>query len=399
MNDLDFEHAARDKCAIVGIGMTDFTKDSGVSSLRLAAEASKAAISDAGLNVADIDGIVRCDFDTTTTAALASTLGLKNLRFWADTGPGGTAPVMQLSIAIGALLSGQSKAVLIYRALNGRSEARLGAGVRSVKNARVGGQGSFDEFYLPWGLISPGQTFAMVAQEHMRRYGTKQEHLGQLAILCREAANKTPHAQMYNRTLTMDEYLASRPISLPLRLFDFCLETDGAAAAVLTTTVRARDLAQPPALIRGVTGGMPPDMRTGMMFSVTTRDMLEFGATAAGQEIWRRAGIAPQEIDTAQIYDCFTISLLVQLEAFGFCGVGEAGGYIESGALGHDGSLPINTAGGNMSEGYIHGMNHILEAVRQVRGQAANQVEGAKLAFVSSGPLPVGGAAVIRSDT
>ena len=200
------------------------------------------------------------------------------------------------------------------------------------------------------------------------------------------------------RVLSMDEYLASRPISLPLRLFDFCLETDGAVAAVVTTTERARDLPQPPALIRAVAGGMPRDMRAGMMFPIISRDMLEFGAAAAGKELWKRAGVGPADIDVAQIYDCFTISLLVQIEAFGFCPVGEAGDFIDSGALGRGGSLPINTAGGNMSEGYIHGMNHVIEAVRQVRGQASNQVVGAELAFVSSGPLPVGGGTVIRSD-
>jgi acetyl-CoA acetyltransferase len=392
------QFAARDRCAIAGIGTTEFSKDSGRSSLRLAAEAARAAIADAGLRPEDIDGIVRCDFDTTTTAALAATLGMKDMRFWADTGPGGTAPVMQLAIAVGALMSGQAKNVLVFRALNGRSEGRLGTGVPGMGGARVGGQGRFDEFYLPWGLISAGQTFALVAQEHMRRYGTTQEHLGRLAIICREAANRTPHAQMHGRTLTMEEYLDSRPISLPLRLFDFCLETDGAVAAVVTTTERARDMPQPPALIRALAGGMPRDMRAGMMFPVLSRDMLEFGARAAGEELWKRAGIGPAEIDVAQIYDCFTISLLVQIEAFGFCEVGEAGALIESGALGHGGSMPINTAGGNMSEGYVHGMNHVIEAVRQVRGQAANQVAGAQTAFVSSGPLPVGAGAVIRSD-
>jgi acetyl-CoA acetyltransferase len=303
---------------------------------------------------------------------------------------------MQLGIAIGALMTGQAKAVVVYRALNGRSEGRLGAGVPGMGGARVGGQGLFDEFFLPWGLITAGQTFAMVAERHMRKYGTKQEHLGMLAITCRQAANRTPHAQMHDRVLTMDEYMSARPISLPLRLFDFCLETDGAAAAVLTTIDRARDLPQPPVLVRAVAGGKAQDARAGMMFPLVTRDMDDFGGRQAGRELWRRAGVGPQEMDVAQIYDCFTISLLVQLEAFGFCPLGQAGAFIESGALGYGGSLPINTAGGNMSEGYIHGMNHILEAVRQMRGTAANQVRDAELCAVTSGPLPVGSGAVLR---
>jgi len=395
----DLAFLARDKCAVAGIGATEFSKDSGRSSLQLATEAARAAIADAGLTPADIDGIVRCDFDTTTTSNLAVSLGLRNLSFWADTGPGGSAPCMQLAIAIGALMTGQAKAVVVYRALNGRSESRLGAGVPGMDSKRVGGQGLFDEFYLPWGLISAGQTFAMLAEWHMRTYGTRQEHLGMLALICREAANRTPHAQMHGRTLTMDEYLASRPISLPLRLFDFCLETDGAVAAVLTTTERARDLAKPPVLIRAVAGGKANDARAGMMFPLVTRGMDDLGGAQAGRELWRRAGVGPGEMDVAQIYDCFTISLLVQLEAFGFCPRGEAGPYIESGALARGGSMPINTAGGNMSEGYIHGMNHVIEAVRQMRGTAANQVEGAELCAVTSGPLPVGSGAVLRRDS
>lgn len=394
----DWATLARDKCAIAGIGSTEFSRNSGRSSLTLATEAARSAIADAGLTPADIDGIVRCDFDTTTNSTLAAALGLPNLSFWADTGPGGAAPSMQIAVAVGALLSGQARHVLIYRALNGRSESRLGAGVPGMGGARVGGQGLFDEYYLPWGLISAGQTFAMVAQMHMRQYGTRQEHLGMLAMICREAANRTPHAQMHGRALSMDEYLASRPISLPLRLFDFCLETDGAVACVLTTTERARDLAQPPVLVRAVAGGKPRDHRAGMMFPIVSRDMGDFGGTQAGAELWRRAGLGPRDMDVAQVYDCFTISLLVQLEAFGFCPVGEAGPYIASGALNRDGAMPINTAGGNMSEGYVHGMNHVAEAVRQMRGTAANQVDGAETCFISSGPLPVGVGAVLRRD-
>lgn len=396
--DEDLAFLARDKCAIAGIGMTEFSKDSGRSSLQLATEAARAAIADAGLTPADIDGVVRCDFDTTTTSNLAVSLGLRNLSFWADTGPGGAAPSMQLGVAIGALMTGQAKAVVVFRALNGRSEGRLGTGVPGMGGARVGGQGLFDEYFLPWGLITAGQTFAMVAERHMRKYGTRQEHLGMLAMICREAANTTPHAQMRDRKLTMDEYMASRPISLPLRLFDFCLETDGAVAAVLTTTERARDLAQPPVLIRAVAGGKANDARAGMMFPIVTRDMDDFGGAQAGRELWRRAGVGPKDMQVAQIYDCFTISLLVQLEAYGFCPLGEAGAFIESGALGRGGSMPINTAGGNMSEGYVHGMNHVLEAVRQMRGTSSNQVAGAELCAVTSGPLPVGSGAVLRRD-
>jgi acetyl-CoA acetyltransferase len=390
----DLAIAARDKCAIAGIGATEYSRDSGRSTLALATEAARAAISDAGLNPDDIDGIVRCDMDRTMPVSIATALGLRKLHFWADTGPGGTAPSMMIGLAVSAVLSGQAKAVVVYRSLNGRSEDRFGspAGPR----ARAGGYGSYDEYYLPYGLLTPGQHFAMMARRHMHEYGTKPEHLGAIAIACREAANRTPHAQMHGKPLTMEAYLASRPISLPLRLFDFCLESDGACAVVVTSTERARDLARPPVTIRAVAGGQPADPRAGMMFPALARaDVTDIGARQASDELWRRAGLGPRDMDFAQFYDCFTISVLLQLEAFGFCKAGEGGPFAASGAIGRGGAIPINTAGGNMSEGYIHGLNHFVEAVRQLRGQAANQVEGAAYGLVTSGLYPFGSALVL----
>jgi acetyl-CoA acetyltransferase len=391
----DLAIAARDRCAIAGIGTTEYSKDSGRSTLALAAEAAQAAIADAGLSPDDIDGIVRCDLDKVTPSSLATALGLHGMRFWADTGPGGIAPSMMIGIAVGALLSGQAKAVLCFRSLNGRSEARFGSPTDQAP--RVGGQGSYDEYFLPYGMISPGQHFAMIARRHMHDHGTTAEHLGAIAIACREAANRTPHAQMHDRPLTMDAYLASRPIARPLRLFDFCLETDGACAVVVTTTEHARNLAKRPVTIRAVAGGQAHDTRAGMMFPAMLRaDPTDIGGRAAATELWRRAGMGPADIDVAQIYDCFTISVLLQLEAFGFCKIGEGGPFAASGALLKGGSIPINTAGGNMSEGYIHGMNHIVEAVRQMRGEASNQVDGAESSLVTSGLYPLGAGVVLR---
>lgn len=386
----------RDRCAIVGIGKTEFSRDSGRSVLTLATEAAKAAIADAGLVPADIDAIVRADVDDVTPIALATSLGLTNLNYWGDTGPGGVAPCMMLGLAVGALISGQAKAVLAFRSLNGRSEARLGRG-KPAADAVVGGRATFDEFYAPYGLLTAGQTFALMTQRHMSQFGTTAEHLGEVALACRAAAQHAPHAQMNGKPLTMEHYLASRMISTPLRLFDFCLETDGAAAVVITLADRARDLARRPVLIRAVAGGLAQDRRAGMMMPVTTRaDITELGGRQAGEALWRRAGVGPADIDIAQFYDCFTISVLLQLEAYGFVAKGESGPFVESGAIRKGGTLPINTAGGHMSEGYVHGMNHILEAVRQLRGEADMQIEGAELSLVTGGPLPVGSSAVLR---
>lgn len=397
MIDDELSFAGRDKAAVVGIGQTEFSRDSGRGVLSLATEASLKAIADAGLTVDDIDGIVRCEQDTVRPYSLAASLGMKNLHYWADTGPGGVAPCMMMGVAMGAVLSGQAKAVLAFRSLNGRSESRLGAGTSRMSSEVVGGFGTYDEFFLPYGLQTAGQTFALMARRHMLDYGTTPEQLAAVAMTCREHANRTPHAQMAGRTLSLDDYLGSRMISSPLRLFDYCLESDGACAVVITTAERAKDLPHTPVLIRAVAGGAPRDHRVGMMFPAITRDdITELGGRQAGAELWRRAGVGPHEMDCAQIYDCFTISVILQLEAYGFCAKGEGGPLAASGALKLGGSLPINTGGGHLSEGYVHGMNHIVQAVRQLRGTADMQVPGAELAMCTGGPLPVGSSVVFR---
>jgi acetyl-CoA acetyltransferase len=387
----------RDRCAVVGIGATEFSRDSGRSALTLATEASLAAIADAGLAPQDIDGIIRCTSDTVSHNALGASLGVRELNFWGETGPGGVAPCAMLGMAAGAILSGQAKTLLLYRSLNGRSEVRFGAGQNRSGAQVVGGLGSYDELFLPYGLATAGQMFALIAQRHMLQYGTTAEQLGALALLCRENANGTPHAQMHDRALTMDDYLGSRFIAKPLRLFDFCLETDGACAVVVTAADRAADMPHPSVLIRAVGLGSPPDLRGGMMFpSLMRDDITVMPGYIAARRLWSDAGLGPHDIDVAQIYDCFTISLLLQLEAYGLCDRGEGGPFAASGALRRDGAIPINTAGGNMSEGYIHGMNHILEAVRQLRGAAAVQIAGAETCLVTGGPLPIGSSAVLR---
>lgn len=386
----------RDRCAIAGIGTTEYSSRSGRSALTLASEAVRAALDDAGLAVADVDGFVRSDFDKVQAFSLAGALGAKNIAYWGDSGPGGCGPCMMLGLAIGAILSGQASTVVLYRALNGRSGgARLGQGTR-----RTGGGGeTFDEFFIPQGLLAAGQIFSLVAQRCMVEGRLKPEHLAQVAITQRAHANLAPHAQMHGRTLSIDDYFNARMISTPQRLYDYCLETDGAAAVVVTSTERARTLRKRPVQIRAVAGAMPADVRAGMIFSTVTRDdITELPAVRVAPTLWQRAGMAPDDIDIAQIYDCFTVSVLLQLEAFGFCGRGEAGEFVCNGQIGRSGRLPVNTAGGNLSEGYIHGVNHIVEAVRQLRGEAAMQIPDATTCLVTSGPLPLASAAILRTD-
>jgi acetyl-CoA acetyltransferase len=198
----------------------------------------------------------------------------------------------------------------------------------------------------------------------------------------------------------MDNYLGARMIADPLRLFDFCLETDGACAVVVTSTERARDLRQPPAVIRAVAQGSMPDPQPGMMYPVLMRESItELPARYVADTLYRRAGMGPNDIDVGQFYDCFTITVLLQLEDWGFCKKGDGGPFAASGAIDLGGEIPINTGGGHLSEGYIHGMNHVLEGVRQVRGTSTSQVEGAETCLVTSTPLPPGSALILRSDT
>lgn len=388
------ETSHRDRCAIAGIGATDFSRDSGRSDLILAVQAARAALDDAGLDAGSIDGIVRCDMDTVRPNDLAHALGIPELTFWAETGPGGTAPPAMIGLAIGAILSGQASTVLCFRELNGRSGRRFGRARDAAEP--VGGAGSYDEFFAPHGLVTPGQIFALMAQRHFHEFGTRPEHLGHIALACRARANANPAAQMYDRSLSMDEYLAARTIAEPLRLFDFCLETDGAAAVIVTSTERARDLRRPPVLIRAVAQASIPDPQPGVQFPVLMRESItSLPAQAVARTLYRRAGLGPEDIDVAQLYDCFTITVLMQLEDWGFCKKGEGGPFAASGALDLGGSLPINTGGGHLSEGYIHGMNHILEGVRQIRGESTSQVPDAEHCLVTATPLPPGSALIL----
>jgi len=204
---------------------------------------------------------------------------------------------------------------------------------------------------------------------------------------------------MHDKELSMDDYMAARMISRPLRLFDCCLETDGAAAVVVTTTERARDLANAPAVIRAVAHSSGPRVQPGQMFPALLRDSITSQpARYTAQRLYEKAGLGAADIDVAQLYDCFTITVLMELEDFGFCDTGEGGRFAASGALELDGALPINTGGGHLSEGYIHGMNHIVEGVRQIRGTSTSQVSGAEVCLVTSAPPPASSALVLVAD-
>ena len=386
-------------CAVAGIGTTDFSRDSGRSDLTLATQAVLAALDDAGLDPAQVDGIVRCDLDLVRHNDLAEALGIPQLSYWGESGPGGVAPCALVGQAVGAILSGQASTVVVFRALNGRSGRRYGAAPTAAGQAITGGNVSYDEFFLPYGLLTAGQMFALMAQRHMIEYGSTAEQLASIAIACRDRALANPAAQMHGRPLTMDGYLSARMISSPLRLYDYCLETDGAAAIVVTSAERARDSRHGGVLIHAVAQASVPGTQPGIMFPVLMRDSItSLSSQAVADLLWSRAGLGPDDVDVAQLYDCFTITLLLQLEDYGFVKRGEGGAFAADGGIGLDGPLPCNTSGGHLSEGYIHGMNHVVEGVRQIRGTSTAQVAGAEVSLVTSAPPPASSALILTAD-
>lgn len=385
----------REECAIVGVGSTAMSAASGRSVLSLATEASLGAISDAGLCADDIDGVVRMNLEEVLHNDIAMSLGLSRLSYWGETATGGGAPCGMIGQAVAAVLAGLAEHVLVFRSLNGRSGRRFGQGASRSAGTEVGGFGSYDEFFSPAGLVAPGQAWALLAARHMHEFGTKEEHFGAIAVACRNRANANPNAAMFGKSLTIDSYLAARTISSPLRLFDYALETDGACAVVVSRTKRPLDWPRPVAKIRSVAQATTRSPQPGVVFaSVVQADPMVQPTRFVADSLFERAGIRPADVDVAELYDCFTPTVLFQLEDFGFCKKGDGGPFVADGSIELGGSLPINTAGGNLSEGYLQGMNHIVEGVRQIRAESTSQVPDAEVVLVSSA-APLGSSAIL----
>jgi acetyl-CoA acetyltransferase len=361
----------RDQVAIAGIGCTEFSKNSGVSTLTLGTRAILAALEDAGLPPDKLDGLATFRVgDSVLPAILAQALGIKDLKYYIDQFGGGSVSHSIIGQAALAIHAGIADYVVCYRALNARSEFRMGGTGRPLVDAVE------TQYQAPFGYFTPPQQYAMAARAHMERYGTTEEQLGRIAVTQRAHAAKNDRALMRTE-ITLEDYLASRWVVEPFRLFDCCLETDAAVAVLVTSAERARDLQKPPTLISGATWGSG-----NTLYSNEQSDPTRTAAADMAPRLFEMAGVSPNEIDVAQLYDCFTYSVLVQLEDYGFCAKGEGGPFVEGGATALGGSLPVNTHGGFLSEGYVHGMNHVYEAVSQLRGEAgARQVEGAQIAL------------------
>lgn len=383
-----------DKTAIVGIGHTEYSRDSGRSELTLACEAISAAIADAGLTPADIDGITKFTMDNNDPVDIARNLGIPELRYAGEVNyGGGGGPMGTILQAAMAVATGQAKAVVAFRAMNERS----GRGTpRFGQAASAAGAAGLHSYQAPYGLFSPAQMVALAARRHMHLYGTESRHFGEIAVTCRHHANLNPDAMMYGRPMTIDDHQHSRMIASPLHLLDCCLETDGGAALVITSADRARDLPQPPVSIAGIGfGGGHWNHR----FMVKDMDSVHSESTVIAKHVFRDAGITHKDIDVLFIYDHFTPLVLMAIEDYGFCKRGEGKDFVMNGRLRWpDGELPMNTSGGNLSEGYMHGMQNTIEAVRQLRGVARCQVKNARHAFVSAGNAVPTSAMILRGS-
>ncbi|WP_199431814.1 lipid-transfer protein [Qaidamihabitans albus] len=384
------------KAAIAGIGATEFSKDSGRSELRLAAEAVSAALADAGLKPSDVDGLVTFTMDGNAEIAVARELGIPELSFFSRVHYGGGAAAATVQQAAMAVATGVADVVVAYRAFNERSGHRFGQ-VSGAAAQQVNTSGVDNAFHYPMGLATPAATVAMVAQRYLHTYGATSEDFGRVAVVDREHAATNPNAWFFGQPITLAEHQASRWVAEPLHLLDCCQESDGGVALVVTSTERARDLPRPPAVIAAAAQGSGPDQY--IMTSYYRDDLAalpEMGVV--GGQLWRQAGITQADVDVAVLYDHFTPYVLMQLEELGFCGRGEAKDFVRDGALGLDGALPLNPHGGQLGEAYIHGMNGIAEAVRQIRGSAVNQVGGVRHVLVTAGTgVPTSGLVLAAS--
>ncbi len=349
----------RDQYAIVGVGETPYTRGSGLTTRAMGTNAVRSAIADAGLKPADIDGMLSYQSgDSTFAPFIAGDLGIR-LNFYMDVFGGGSSTEALIGIAIGVIAAGMCKTVAIFRSMNGYSQVRIGGtGARSAPP--VNGDMLHSRAY---GWQSAGQMFAPTFLRHMHDYGTTPEQVAMVKVVHSEHASNNPKA-LYKKRFTVADVLGSRFICKPLHLLDCCVETDNATAIIVTSAERARDLRHPPALIRAVAGRVCKP-RADMHY--------QHGpiSTVAGHYakdiLWPNAGVGPDDIDVTGAYDAFTFTTMLQLEDYGFCKKGEGGHYVSSGITRLGGKRPNNTSGGHLCEGYTHGMNMVIENVRQLR--------------------------------
>jgi acetyl-CoA acetyltransferase len=376
----------RESGAVTGVGETPYVRGTDRTPLSLQLEASLNAVRDAGLKPTDIDGLIPYGHGAVAEDFITN-FGIKDLRFSATTPMGGASAVASIQCALAVIDAGICNHVLLSLGRTGYSGGRIGARVQQMPQFRLIG-----EFEMPSGAIAPPQLYAPMARRHMEMYGTQSRQFAEIAVTTRRHASMNPNATM-RTPITIEDHQASRMISDPLRLLDCSLESDGGAAVVISAPDRARDLRKPPVMIMGVAEGHPDSPS-----AITQRpDLTTLGLAKAAPKAFAMAGVTHDDIDVAEIYDCFTYIVLCQLEDLGFCRKGEGGHFVENGALGIGGRLPVNTHGGLLSQAHMAGMNHIVELTRQLRGEAVVQVPDAEIGLVTGyGDMGDGALAIMR---
>lgn len=365
------------KAAIAGIGATEFSKQSGRSELQLACEATLDALNDAGLQPKDVDGMVTFTMDANDEIAIARSVGIPELGFFSRIHHGGGAACATVQQAAMAVQTGIADVVVCYRAFNERSGFRFGRANRYSPEMEYG-------WYFPFGLVTPAAWVAMHAQRYMHDFGVTSEDFGRVSVADRKHAATNPRAWFYEKPITLEDHQASPWIVEPLHLLDCCQESDGGVAIVVTSPEHAKDLRHSPALIEAAAQGAWWDQESmTSYYRDEINGLPEMGLVA--EQLWEQSGLQPKDIQTAILYDHFTPFVLVQLEELGFCAKGEAKDFIRDGNIEIGGGLPLNTHGGQLGEAYIHGMNGIAEAVRQIRGTSVNQVDKVEHVVVTAG--------------
>jgi acetyl-CoA acetyltransferase len=368
----------QDAAAIVGIGQTEFAKSIDRPESQLACEAVIAALRDAGIHPSEVDGLSSFTMETTDEVTMAKNIGAGDVTFFSQVGYGGGAGCATIGHAAMAIATGQADVVVAWRS---RKRGDPGSRPWAAAPSRLPIQAQWTR---PFGLLRPVDEVAMLARRYMHEYGAGREHLAEVATAVRAHANRNPLALMHGKPMTVDDYMAARFISEPLCLFDNCLETDGALAAVLVSAERAKDCPHPPALVHSFGQGLHRQHE--VMVNYYCDDPLTGPAWACARKLWAQSEFGPADVDVAQIYDAFTPLILLSLEGYGFCQRGEAADFVAAGNLRWGtGSLPTNTSGGGLSEAYVHGFNLITEGVRQLRGTSTSQVDGARTCLVTSG--------------
>ncbi len=396
----------KDQAAVAGVGATPYYKRGQSfpqTELEMACKATLLALEDAGLTINDLDGFAIYSYSC-DPAQVASTLGVPEVRFAASLTSGGGGCAGALGLAAAAIHGGMANVCVTLMTLQQLNRRLGGSAVDGVLayatmaegGGAYGGSGISPSiaFAANTGLLSPGHSFSLLTKRHMHQYGTKREHMAEVVMSTRENAIRRPLTALNRKPLTIDDYFNARMISDPLCLLDYTMESDGAVAVITVSAERARDLRQPPVYIMGSAHGGTGRWGPAIFryFQAPDDEFASSGHRPVAKRVYEMAGVTPADVDVALLYDHFSPMVIMQLEDYGFCPIGEGGPFVADGNIRWGtGSIPVNTHGGNLSEAYIIGMTHIREAVEQLRGVAVNQVEGAEIALVTGGPasLPV----------